>query len=106
MNRLQLTAGLLGVTDIFDANGYANTTRSQFENWAFINNLAYDYAADTRGYSLGAALEWIHPAWTLRAGSFLMPSTANGRNLDADALRARGDLRIPAKPNGHSGQTE
>ena len=52
---------------------------------------AYDYAADTRGYSIGAALEWIHPTWTLRAGSFMMPALANGPDLDPDLANARGD---------------
>lgn len=90
-DRLQLTAGKLSVTDLFDQNRYAADTRTQFENWAFITDLAYDYAADTRGYTMGAALEWIHPDWTLRAGSFQMPLVANGPDLDPDLAKARGD---------------
>jgi hypothetical protein len=88
---LRLTAGKLGTNDLFDVNGYANSTRVQFANWAFITDPAYDYAADTRGYSIGAALEWIHPTWTLRAGSFMMPALANGPDLDPDLANARGD---------------
>lgn len=90
-SRLRLTAGKLSTTDLFDTNSYANSTRTQFENWALINDAAYDYAADTHGYSLGAAIEWIHPSWTLRAGSFMMPTVANGPTLDPDLANARGD---------------
>ena len=90
-NRLVLTAGKLGTNDIFDTNGYSNSTRTQFMNWSLINNPAYDYAADTRGYTTGMALEWIHPSWTLRVGSFLMPVVANGIDLDSHFSDSRGD---------------
>ena len=77
-NRIVVSAGKLPVTDIFDTNTYSNSTRTQFMNWALINNAAFDYAADTRGYSDGAAIEWIHPTWALRVGSFEMPVIPNG----------------------------
>ena len=32
--------------DIFDTNAYANDPRTQFMNWAFVNNEAWDYPAD------------------------------------------------------------
>jgi hypothetical protein len=90
-DRLVLSAGKLGSNDIFDVNSYANSTRTQFMNWALINNAAYDYAADTRGYTHGIALEWIHPDWALRLGTFQMPTTANGSDLSTDLAHARGD---------------
>lgn len=89
--RLELTAGKLAVSDQFDLNWYANSTRTQFLNWGLFQNTAWDYAADTRGYTNGAMAAWITPAWTLRAGSFQMPRQANGNVFDTDFTRARGD---------------
>jgi high affinity Mn2+ porin len=90
-HRLVVTAGKLGTNDIFDVNRYANSTRTQFMNWALINNDAYDYAADTRGYTRGFAVEWVHPEWAVRLGSFQMPSVANGPKLAGDLVHNRGD---------------
>jgi hypothetical protein len=89
--RLELTAGKLAVTDLIDVNRYAGSTRLQFENWALFQNTAWDYAADTRGYSVGVAAAWIERRWSLRAASFLMPTFANGNILDWDVAHAHGD---------------
>lgn len=90
-HRLVFTAGKLGTNDIFDVNSYANSTRTQFMNWALINNAAYDYAADTRGYAQGAAIEWIHPDWAVRIGRFQMPKVANGIDLQKNLEHFHGD---------------
>jgi carbohydrate-selective porin OprB len=90
-HRIELTAGKLAASDLFDANRYANSTRTQFMNWGLFQNTAWDYAADTRGYTNGVALAWIAPAWALRAGSFQMPTEANGNHFDPSLRRARGD---------------
>jgi hypothetical protein len=89
--RIEVTAGKLAATDIFDLNRYANSTRTQFLDWVLFNDGAWDYAADTRGYSNGVAVAWITPAWSLRAGSFQMPTFANGDRFDNDLANARGD---------------
>lgn len=89
--RLEVTAGKFAATDIFDLNGYANSTRTQFLDWVLFNDGAWDYAADTRGYSNGVAVAWITRSWSLRAGSFQMPTFANGNVFDGDIARARGD---------------
>nr|MDQ6873193.1 hypothetical protein [Gemmatimonadota bacterium] len=52
-NRVEITAGKCAVSDLFDVNRYANSTRLQFLNWALFQNTAWDFAADTRGYSNG-----------------------------------------------------
>ncbi len=90
-NRLEITAGKFAVTDLFDVNRYANTTRLQFTNWDLFNNSAWDFAADTRGYSNGIALAWIHPLWAVRVSSFQMPFLANGNQFDSNLSNARGD---------------
>ena len=89
--RVEISAGKFAATDIFDLNRYANSTRSQFLDWVLFNNGAWDYAADTRGYSNGIAVAWINPSWAIRAGSFQMPTFANGNRFDNDLANARGD---------------
>jgi high affinity Mn2+ porin len=89
--RLEVVAGKLAVSDLFDVNRYANSTRQQFMDWSLFQNTAWDFAADTRGYSNGVAVALIQPGWTLRAGSFQMPHEANGNVFDSDLGRARGD---------------
>ena len=83
-HRIVISGGKLGVSDIFDVNRYANTTRSQFMNWGLINCAAYDYAADTRGYSQGGAIEYITPSYAMRFGVFQMPKIANFISLSSD----------------------
>ena len=97
--RLVLTGGVLSTGDIFDTNRYANSTRTQFLNWSFINNTAWDFAADGRGYTRGAAVEWIDDRWAVRLGAFQMPTVANGLDLDGDLLHAHGDqLEVEVRP--------
>ena len=45
ISRLTLTLGRMPA-DIFDNNAYANDPRTQFMNWAFVNNETWDYPAD------------------------------------------------------------
>ena len=89
--RLVITAGNLSVMDIFDNNRYAHDPRGDFLNWSLITSGAYDFAADSRGYSWGAALEWIDNGWALRAGRFAQPKESNGLPLDFRLFRHYGD---------------
>ena len=50
--RLEFRLGKYGLADFFDTNTYASDSHLQFMNWTVDNNGAYDYAADTRGYTL------------------------------------------------------
>ena len=101
-NRLELDAGRFAASDFFDLNRYANSTRTQFMNWGLFQNSAWDFAADTRGYTWGAVIALVHPAWAVRLGSFAMPLMANGNVFDVFP-RARGDnLEITLQP-GTSG---
>jgi len=89
--RLVLTAGNLSVLDIFDKNTYNHDARTQFMNWALMTHGAYDYAADSRGYSWGAALEYFHDDWAIRAGRFAQPKQPNQKSLDENILQHYGD---------------
>jgi hypothetical protein len=63
----------------------------QFMNWTVDNNGAYDYAADTRGYTYGLVVEYYDKAWAARFGEMLMPTVANGIKLDWNIARASGE---------------
>jgi len=88
--RLTMWFGIFAANDIFDTNRYAGNARTQFLNWALITNPAYDFDADTRGYTRGVAAEWAIPDLAVRAGAFQMPKVANGLNLDGDMLNSHG----------------
>jgi hypothetical protein len=89
--RLEIRAGKLGTVDFFDANAVGGDSHLQFTNWTIDNNGAYDYAADTRGYTYGAIVEFASPHWSLRGAEALMPTVANGIVLDWKLRRARGE---------------
>jgi high affinity Mn2+ porin len=87
VSRLTFTIGRLAPTDVFDTNAYANNAATQFMNWAFTNNVAWDYAADSIGFTTGFSLELNEPSWTLRYGFYQMPSVSNAWTVeDAGAL--------------------
>jgi high affinity Mn2+ porin len=98
--RLEFKAGTMATTDDFDLNRYANSTRTQFLNWSLWNNTAWDYAADTRGYTNGVMVAYISPSWSLRLGIYQMPSEANGYNLDGPLSKAREEnIELTLAPN-------
>lgn len=89
--RLELRFGKFSLADFFDLNSYGTDTNFQFMNWAVDNNGAYDYAADTRGFTFGVMLEYHDRNYVIRFAEALMPKVANGINLDADLSRARAE---------------
>ena len=97
--RIEIKLGRVALGDDFDKNRYANDTRHQFMNWDFINAAAYDYAADTRGYSDGFVATWVQPRWTLRYGVYQMPLQANGQALAGPLTRARSEqVQLSLRP--------
>lgn len=101
--QFQIRLGRMTPADDFDKNRYAGSARTQFMNGAFFNTLAWDYAADTRGYTNGLVLAYASPRWTLRYGVYQMPTHANGQALEADLQHARGEqaqLTLRDSPDG------
>ncbi len=90
VSRVTLTAGRLSAKDIFDNNSYANDPRTQFMNWSLMANEAWDYPADSLGYTLGFVAELNQPHWAWRYGVFQVPSDANGVSMDDHVLDAWG----------------
>jgi high affinity Mn2+ porin len=81
---LRFIVGKFSLADYFDANAYSHDPRSQFLNWALMNNGAWDYAANVRGYTVGYVVEYGTPSVTVRFGSSEVPTTANGPDLNTD----------------------
>jgi len=90
-NRVVVTAGQFSTLDIFDDSKYAKDPRIQFMNWGNMTYLAYDYAADARGYSTGLEGEWYLDNWVLRASRMLAPKNPNGRDLNWQIFNTYGD---------------
>jgi high affinity Mn2+ porin len=55
-------------------------------NWGLINNLTWDYAADSVGYAPGFTVELNQPKWALRYGCFIMPAIPNSFTGDDEFL--------------------
>jgi high affinity Mn2+ porin len=87
ISRLTFTLGRFSAADIFDQNAYANDPTTQFMNWAFVNNEAWDYPADAIGYTTGLAVELNQPKWTLRYGFFQVPRVQNSLTADDRLLQ-------------------
>lgn len=79
--RLEFRFGKFSMPDFFDVNSAGSDTHFQFLNWTIDNNGAWDYAADTRGYTVGATADFEDKNWGLRFGEGLMPKIANGIDL-------------------------
>jgi len=79
--RLEVRFGKFSMVDFFDMNSVGSDTHFQFSNWAIDNNGAYDYAADTRGYTVGLTADYEERNWGFRFAEALMPTVANGINL-------------------------
>jgi len=91
-HRIVVTLGKVSGTDIFDDNSYAHDPRTQFNNWSLWANAAWDYPADTRGYTWGVAAEWVRGPWAARLGVFMEPKEANGLEFDHDVANAHGGV--------------
>ena len=98
--RLEVRFGKMSLVDFFDDNTYGTDSNLQFMNWTVDNNGAYDYAADTRGFTFAALLEYHDKFGVIRFAEALMPKVANGINLDADVSRARSE-NLELELHGH-----
>lgn len=88
--RLEFHVGKMSVPDYLDLNSIGSDSHLQFMNWTVDNNGAWDYAADTRGYTYAAVGEYVDKGWSARYALALMPTVANGIDLDWNLRRASG----------------
>ncbi|MFC6644361.1 carbohydrate porin [Granulicella cerasi] len=90
VRRIELRVGRMSMPDAFDNNSVGTDSHLQFLNWTADNNGAWDYAADTRGYSYAVVAEYTDHDWQARYAIALMPTIANGIDLDWSLRRASG----------------
>lgn len=88
--RIDIRFGKMSLPDALDLNSIASDSHLQFQNWTVDNNGAWDYAADTRGYTTAAVLEYDDHCWSARYALAAMPTVANGVDLDYALRRASG----------------
>ena len=88
--RFEIRVGKMTLPDTFDINSVGSDSHLQFTNWTIDNNGAWDYAADTRGYTVGGIVEYDDRVWSARYGIAAMPTVANGETLDWAWSRASG----------------
>lgn len=96
--RLELKAGQTSVADDFDRNRYAGAARTEFLNWSLWNNTAWDFAANTRGYTDGVMAAYVSPAWSLRYGIYRMPLYANAQTMETLNRANEQDLELTLSP--------
>jgi hypothetical protein len=90
VTRYSIYAGRFTVTDYFDNNAYTHDPREQFMAWGVMYNGAWDYPADTRGYTWGLVQELHTHNWAFRYGITAEPRVANGEQLDRRLFRDHG----------------
>jgi high affinity Mn2+ porin len=91
VSRVTLIAGRFSLNDFFDQNAYSHDPRTQFLNWALMDNGAWDYAADTRGYTYGVYAELNQKLWALRFAVVMVPLSANEIQMDEEIWQANSE---------------
>ena len=91
VRRLEVRAGKFGMVDFFDQNSVGSDSHLQFTNWSIDDNGAYDYAADTRGYTWGVVADYEDRNWGLRFAEALMPKVANGIDFEWNLHKAHAE---------------
>ncbi len=80
--RLTIDIGKFCLADFYDYNTYSHDARTQFMNWCLMDNGAWDYSANTRGYTYAALVQIIEPKWYTYLSYALEPVYANGAYMD------------------------
>jgi high affinity Mn2+ porin len=91
VRRLDIHLGKFDLADFFDLNSVANDSHTQFMNWTVVNNGAYDYAADTRGYTYGGVIDYEDRWWGFRFAETLVSRRANGLNVQKNLQDAHSE---------------
>jgi high affinity Mn2+ porin len=89
---LSVRIGKFSLADFFDDNNYSHDPRTDFMNWSLMSAGAWDYPANTRGYTNGLVLELKKPTWALRTAVVQVPEYANGQKLDTKISSAFGTV--------------
>ena len=105
-SRVVITVGKFCLSDFFDANTYNHDARSQFLNWSLMAHGAWDFPADTRGYTSGFVVEFIKPLWAVRFSAVMVPKQGNALQMDWQINKANSEtveFEKDWKYKGHPG---
>ena len=105
-NRLTISAGKFAASDFFDNNNFSHDPRTQFFNWSLWANGAWDYPANTRGYTMGLVVELVKEQWgAARFSTVAVPTVANHPDLEyvfgkahSETLELEKSLRMGKHP--------
>jgi high affinity Mn2+ porin len=86
-----ISLGRFSMIDFFDNNKFSNDPRTQFINWSLMDNGAWDYPADTKGYTIGLVGEYIKPQWKFRISTAMIPKSANGMDMEYNISNAHSE---------------
>jgi len=81
---LQFLLGKYCLADIFDNNVYSGSPRTQFMNWAIMNNAAWDYSSNVRGYDYAFTMIAQLNSMTYKASLSLLPPLPNDAALNTN----------------------
>ncbi len=87
---ISVIIGKFSLTDFFDDSQISHDPRSQFMNWSLMSNGAWDYPANTRGYTMGAVVQAVWNEWAFRTAITTVPIEANGPELQFKFGKAMG----------------
>jgi high affinity Mn2+ porin len=85
--RLVFTLGTFTVLDMFDHNNVNWDPRQTFLNMAFMTHSSWDFAADARGYSYGAAAEFYSGDWVTRIAHMAPPLNPNALPIEPNLFQ-------------------
>jgi hypothetical protein len=80
--RLVITIGNFSALDLFDHSNVLSDPHRTFFNMAFMTHASWDFAADARGYTWGAAAELYWDDWAARIGRGQPPLNPNTLPVD------------------------
>ncbi|HVX51839.1 MAG TPA: carbohydrate porin [Chitinophagaceae bacterium] len=89
-NYISVLAGKFSLTDFFGNVEISHDPRTQFLNWSLMGHGAWDYPANTRGYTFGAVIQAIIKNWAFKYANTFVPVEANGMNLQWKPGKAMG----------------
>ena len=87
-NYFSITLGKVSISDFFDNNKFSHDPRTQFMSWGLMSNGAWDYPANTRGYTPSVVLEYVNQKDELRYAFSLIATTANGSVMNWNIAKA------------------
>ncbi len=79
---MAITVGKFAISDFFDSNTFSHDPRTQFMAWSLMDNGAWDYPANTHGYTESMLLEYVSSTHELRYAASLLPKLPNGEEMN------------------------